>query len=180
MSTDIISGREERGGVGRSGYSQAVRDLFVSHYALTGNLPEAASAAGVTERTGRNWLRDPAFVSSVTRHRQMALAAEAAGIAYAVHIEIMTAKRTDAAGVTDYYAPVSERRQAAKTVFELAGHTPALAEALAKAQDVAALHDLTEDQLEAHIRAGQELLGNLRESGATPNVTPHAAADGLL
>jgi hypothetical protein len=176
MSTDIISG-----GHGRPiGHPQHVRDAFAAAYAVSGDITKSAAEAGIPYNTGRQWLRDPAFVAIVTRHRQVAISAEGAGIAYGVLIEIMTKTETDADGRITYYAPVSERRQAAKTMVELAGHTPALAEALAKHHDVAALHDLTEAQLEAHIKAGQELLGNLRESGATPSVAPNAAAQGLL
>jgi hypothetical protein len=176
VSTDIISGRN----LGRAGYPQHVRDLFIGAYATSGNVRAACTEAGISYESGRNWLRDPGFVSEVTKYRQRALAVDAAGIAYGVLVEIMVKAETDPDGRLVYYAPVSERRQAAKTVLELAGHTPALGEALAKISEVAALHDLTEEQLEAHIKAGQELLGNLRESGATPSVAPNAAAQGLL
>jgi len=149
----------------------AKRRAFAEVYAVTGSLLRASDAALISTVTGKKWLRDPRFVAAVFAERQTRLSGEGASVGYATLLEMCREK--DA--ITGRYVyPASERRQAALALLRLGGHSEAIAAQAAQGQVVAALHELTEDQLRAHIASAGATLAAL-SAPVAPAVAPDPA-----
>lgn len=164
MASEIV-----RAGKATVQNSQAA-EIFAEVYAETGNLAAACRAAGISEPTGRKWRREPRFLSVVFRERQRSLITDGAGVGLAALREIVTKRVLDqdgndlgpAAGWAVYAA-------AAEKLVKLGGHSEAAAASANAGQGAAALHELTEEQLQQHIAAARATLAML-ESHVTPDI----------
>ena len=168
---EVIAERVERGATANPLIRRGDRNIFADTYARTGSLSQSCRAAGISEPTGRKWLSEPRFVAEVFRSRQMALSGEGASVGYRVLLDICTAIDPD---TQRPLYPVAERRQAATQLLRLGGHSEALAAQAAAGQAAAALHELSVDQLEAHIAAAQATL-NALSAPPSPRITPDSA-----
>jgi len=177
ISGDIVAIAEQiaRGDVASPMGDPAKKRAFAEVYAVTGSLPKASEAALVSTVTGRKWLRDPRFVAAVFAERQTRLSGEGSSLGYATLIEICSAM---VEGEKKFLYPASERRQAALSLLRLGGHSEAMAAQHAMGSAVAALHELTEDQLRAHIAsAGATLLALEAPSRPLPPAVAPDMAD---
>lgn len=165
---DVSEGGELVRGPGRVRDPQKVQ-AFIEAYATTGVLSVAAQFARITTETASSWLRDARIVGKLHIERQRKMMTEGAAIGYRVLLEIATSDGQDGRAT----APVAERRQAARELLRLGGHSETLAAQILSGQQAAALHELTEEQLAEHVRQAQETLAALRSEA--PGVAPDSA-----
>ena len=168
MSTgnDIEAITRSRGSLTPAEKKEAL-DRFMSHLAVTGDRAASARYAGISDRTAATWTCSPGFEKALFRERCRAIQVDGAGLAYKVAAEMIGKDET----------PAAVRAQLSKMLLGLAGHAEATAAAEAQGSAVAALHELTEDQLARHIAAASATLAALQAQPVTiehaPDVTPH-------
>ena len=149
-----------------SGEMDPIREKFLLAYAQTGNTAVSARFAGISVDSGRKWLRDSDSAAAVHSVRERIIRTTGASLGLKVLMDL----------ARDVNVPATVRRQAARDLLGLAGHSEAVA-----AGDVASqgqrrgLGDLSADELARLQAAAAATLDQLRRP--VVDVTPEDAPD---
>lgn len=138
------------------------KSMFIRAYAECGSTSVASRKIGVPYHTAYSWTRETGFAACVYEARSRLIQTTGASVAYAALLRIVT--RQDENGEFRY--PVAEVRRAARDILDMAGHTRQIPQ---QAQQVAALHELSEDQLTAHIAAARAVLEHASRPADPPD-----------
>ncbi len=139
------------------------------------SLTKAARKTGVSITSANTWSREPGADNALILARQRHLQRTGAGIVYRRLIDIVNKRKRNASPDDDdpFVYPASVRAKVGLDLLRIAGHTEAAGAALLDSSRTAALHELTEEQLRAHISAAQSTLASL----APPTDAPAEAPD---
>jgi hypothetical protein len=137
------------------------RESVTDCYVITSPIPET-------------WAKEPTFLNKVIKKRQIEISGRIASLSLQALVEIVTEREpfADEYGRKPYTYPAAVRAKIALELLRLGGHSEAYAAHIADSDRQAALHELTEEQLAAHVAEASRLLATLQDKPSAPAVAP--------